>query len=142
VWTVIGLVVGFVPFVFIYLVPLVVANVVVMSFILTNHNLNPATPTVNDPLINSLSVTLPRPLEWLSLHFGYHVEHHVFPTMSGRHGRIVRAALQAQFPDHYQSMPLTSALHGLYTTGRVYQDDTTLIDPRTGHTSSALLPRR
>jgi fatty acid desaturase len=140
-WTAVGFAIGFVPFVFVYLLPLVVANVIVMSFILTNHNLNPATPTVNDPLINSLSVTLPRPLEWLSLHFGYHVEHHVFPTMSARHGRRVRDELRKQFPDHYQTMPLTSALRGLYCTGRVYRDDTTLIDPRTGHTAPALQPR-
>ena len=140
-WTAVGLLVGLVPFVFIYVVPLVVANVIVMSFILTNHNLNPATPAVNDPLVNSLSVTLPRPLEWLSLDFGYHVEHHVFPTMSARYGRAVRDALRARFPDHYQSMPLLAALRGLYSTGRVYQDNTTLIDPRSGRTAPTLQPR-
>jgi fatty acid desaturase len=112
-----------------------------MMFILTNHCLNTLTPTINDPLVNSLSVTLPRPLEWLSLDFGYHVEHHIFPAMSARHARVVRAALRAQFPDHYQSMPLTTALGELYRSGRVYKDDTTLIDPRTGETCPTLRPR-
>jgi hypothetical protein len=39
-------------------------------------------------------------------------------------------------------MPLTSALRQLWRTGRVYRDNTTLIDPRTGHTAPTLQPRR
>lgn len=141
VWVAIAFAIGGVGFVFVYLLPLVVANVTVMSFILTNHCLSALTPGVNDPLVNSLSVTLPRLLEWLSLDFGYHVEHHVFPTMSARHGRLVRAALRQQFAERYQSMPLLRALRQLYCTGRVYLDDITLIEPRTGHTAPALRPR-
>ena len=140
-WTVIAFSVGGVAFIFVYALPLVIANVTVMSFILTNHSLSALTPGVNDPLVNSLSVTLPRALEWLSLDFGYHVEHHVFPTISARHGRRVRAVLREQFAERYQSMPLPRALRQLYRTGRVYLDDTTLIDPRTGDTHPALQPR-
>jgi fatty acid desaturase len=142
IWIGIAFVVGAMPFLFIYGFGLVAANVIVMMFIVTNHNLNRLTPDVNDPLANSLSVTLPRALEWLSLDFGYHVEHHVFPSVSARHGHVVREALRAQFPDHYQSMPMTSALRRLYETGRVYQDDTTLIEPRSGETFPTLEVRR
>jgi fatty acid desaturase len=134
-------VIGGVPFLFVYVLPLLVANVIVMSFILTNHCLSALTPTVNDPLVNSLSVTLPRPLEWLSLDFGFHVEHHVFPAISARHGRLVRAALREQFADRYQSLPLVRAVRQLYCTGRVYADDTTLIEPRSGYKAPALQPR-
>ena len=141
VWAGVAWLVGGVAFVFVYAIPLVVANVVVMSFILTNHSLSPLTPEVNDPLVNSLSVTLPRPLEWLSLGFGYHVEHHLFPTMNARHAPLVREQLRAQFPHHYQSMSLPRAVRELYRTGRVYLDNTTLTDPRTGTTHPALLPR-
>ncbi len=140
-WTMIALVVGALPFVFIYALPLVVANIIAMSFISTNHGLSSLTPGTNDPLVNSLSVTLPRALEWLSLDFGFHVEHHVFPTMSARSGRIVRAALRRQFADRYQSMSLPRALVQLHCTGRVFRDDTTLIDPRTGTISPTLQPR-
>ena len=140
-WTAIAFAIGGVPFVFVYVLPLIIANAIVMMFILTNHCLSSLTPAVNDPLANSLSVTLPRVLEWLSLDFGFHVEHHVFPSMSSRHGRVVRAELRARFPDHYQSMPLMHALGQLYRTGRVYRDDTTLIDPRTGETFPTLQPR-
>jgi len=129
-----------VPFVFVYLLPLVVANGVVMTFIMTNHSLNPLTP-VNDPLVNSLSVTLPRALEWLTLDFGYHVEHHLFPSMSTRHGRRVREVLEARFPGRYQSLPLTVAVRRLFDTPRVYRDDLTLVDPPSGRTWPTLLPR-
>ncbi|HEU4732910.1 MAG TPA: fatty acid desaturase [Kofleriaceae bacterium] len=140
VWTAVGFVVGALPFVFVYLLPLIVANVIVMTFIVTNHNLSPLSP-INDPLVNSLSVTLPRVLEWLTLDFGFHVEHHLFPTMSHRAGRQVREALRARFPGRYQSLPLSSALRRLHTTSRVYLDDTTLIDPHTGQTFPTLMPR-
>jgi fatty acid desaturase len=118
----------------------VVANSIVMVFIMTNHNLSPLTP-VNDPLVNSLSVTLPPPLVWLTLGFGFHVEHHLFPTMSTRHGSTVRDAVLAKFPGRYQSMSLFRALGQLYRTARVYRDNTTLIDPPSGMTWPTLVPR-
>ena len=46
----------------------------------------------------------------------------------------LREVLRAQYPAQYQSMPLTTALHKLYTTARVYKDDVTLTDPNTGET--------
>jgi fatty acid desaturase len=137
-WTILAFVVGFVPF--IYLLPLVAANTVVMMFIMSNHNLSPLTP-INDPLVNSLSVTLPRPLEWLTLNFGYHSEHHMFPALSTRHGAVIRDAILEHYPHHYQSMPLSTALVKLYNTARVYKDDVTLTDPNSGETWPALMPR-
>jgi fatty acid desaturase len=139
-WAAVAWLVGPLAFVFVYLLPLVVANSIVMMFIMTNHNLSPLT-AINDPLVNSLSVTMPRPLEWLSLNFGFHVEHHLFPAMSTRHGAVVRDALREKFPGAYQSMPLATALVKLYATARVYKDDVTLIDPNTGETWPTLMPR-
>lgn len=139
-WTAVAFVVGFVPFIFIYLLPLVVANAIVMTFIMTNHNLSPLT-AINDPLVNSLSVTMPRLFEFLTLDFGYHVEHHLFPTLSTRHGRRIRSVLRDKFPHHYQSMPLWKALYQLFISARVYKDDVTLIDPNTGQTFPTLVPR-
>ena len=140
-WVGVAAIVGAIPFVVVYLGPLLVTNTIVMMFIMTNHNLSPLTPKVNDPLVNSLSVTLPRPLEWLTLDFGYHVEHHLFPAVSARHGRRVRAAVLASFAERYQSMPLGTALRRVFTTARVYQDDTTLCDPRSGETFPTLTSR-
>ncbi|HET7505465.1 MAG TPA: fatty acid desaturase [Kofleriaceae bacterium] len=140
VWTAVGFLVGPLPFVFVYVIPIIVANAIVMMFILTNHNLSPLSP-INDPLVNSLSVRLPRVLEWLTLDFGFHVEHHLFPTMSHRGGRLVREALRARFPERYQSLTLPEAIRRLHRTCRVYLDDTTLVDPHTGQTFPTLMPR-
>lgn len=141
IWGTVGFLVGLVPFVFVYLIPLLIANTIVMAFILTNHSLSPQV-TVNDPLVTGLSVTLPRWLEWLTLRFGFHVEHHVFPGMSSRHGPAVRKLLRDLWPERYQSMSLFAALRALHHTARVYKDPVTLIDPRTGRTFPTLLPTR
>ena len=133
VWTALLVLVGFWPFVFAYALPLVIANAIVMSFIVTNHGLSPL-GTVNDPLANSLTVTVPRWVDFLVLGFGWHVEHHIFPSVSARHGARIAAILRERYPDSYQAMPLHRALGALHRTARVYRDDRTLYDPHTGHT--------
>jgi fatty acid desaturase len=140
IWGTLAVVVGFVPFWFMFVMPHVVANIVVMSFILTNHALSPKV-AINDPLITGLSVTVPSWLEWLTLRFGYHVEHHIFPAMSSRHAHLVRAQLRARWPERYQAMPLGKALVELHRTARIYKDDTTLVDPKTGEEFPTLMPR-
>ena len=139
VWTIVAAVVGFVPFLFIYVLPLLIANSIVMSFILTNHALSPRVE-INDPLVSGLSVTAPRWIEWITLQFGYHVEHHLFPAMSSRHARSVRSLLRQRWPERYQSMTLRSALGKLHRTARVYKDAVTLVDPMTGKEFATLMP--
>lgn len=139
-WLVVSILVGPLAFLFVFLIPLLVANSIVMAFIFTNHGLSPLTRT-NDPLANSLSVTTPRLIDWLTLGFGFHVEHHLFPAMSSRSAPELRAHLQKLWPERYQSMPLWRALLTMHRTGRVYHDDVTLADPRTGRMWSALVPR-
>ena len=131
VWTAVAFAVGGVAFLFGFVLPLVVANVIVMGFILTNHSLSPLTG-VNDPLVNSLSVTAPRLVEWLTLGFGFHVEHHLFPAMSTRHAPELRDILRARWPDKYRSMSLLRATLALHRSPRVYKDPTTLVDPSSG----------
>ena len=135
-------VLGFVgpyAFVFVYLVPVLIANAVIMSYIATNHFLNPLTE-VNDPLANTLSVTSPRWLERLHLQFGYHVEHHLFPTMSGRHARAVRDALVQLYGDRYLRLPHTRALRLLYARPKLHGSNDTLVNPRTLAEFNTLLP--
>ena len=136
-WLTVAVLVGFVPFLFVYVVPLLVANLCVMAFILTNHSLSPRV-SVNDPLASGLTVTTSRLVTWLTLGFGFHVEHHLFPSMSGRHARAVCALLQARWPDRYHSMPLSGALLRLHRSGRVYKSDTRLFDPRSGSEHATL----
>jgi fatty acid desaturase len=55
-WATVLALIGPWSFLFVYVVPVMVANAIVMSYIATNHFLNPLT-TVNDPLANTLTVT-------------------------------------------------------------------------------------
>jgi len=130
-WASLAWLVGFVPFVFMFVVPLLIGNACVMAFILTNHSLSPRVE-INDPLLSGLSVTTPRLVERL--------EHHLFPALSSRHAPEVRALLQTHWPERYQSLPLADALLALHRTGRVYKDATTLCDPRTGREFPTLMP--
>jgi len=140
VWATVLCFVGPVVFLFTFILPLIVGNMIVMGFIFTNHSLNPVTE-VNDPLANSLSVTMHPFLEWLTLGFGYHVEHHLFPAMSAARAPAVREQLRELWPERYQSLPLHTALRELHRTGRVYVDDTTLGDPNSGLEWPTLQPR-
>jgi len=139
VWAAVGWYVGPLGFVFAFVLPLYVGNTIVMSYILTNHNLSPLTE-VNDPLLNSLSVEVPWFVHRAHLHFGLHVEHHLFPSMSSAYAPYVRDALREQFPDRYQSLPLLTALRMLATTPRVYGTATRLVDPKDGFEADVLLP--
>jgi fatty acid desaturase len=139
VWVLVGVTIGFVPFLFVFVIPLLIANAIVMAFILTNHSLSPRVE-INDPLVSGLSVTAPRWIEWVTLQFGYHVEHHLFPAMSSRHARRVRDLLRERWPERYKSMPLRAALRELHRTARVYKDAVTLIDPHTRQEYPTLMP--
>jgi fatty acid desaturase len=139
-WAGLAVAVGGWPFVFVFVLPHAVANICVMAFILTNHALSPKVP-VNDPLITGLSVTVPRWIERITLGFGYHVEHHLFPAMSTRYAPAVQALLRARWPERYQEMPLGAALLALHRTARIYKDDVTLVDPKTGQEFPTLMPR-
>ena len=139
-WLSLAVFIGWLPFLFAFVLPLLVANAIVMGFILTNHSLSPLSD-VNDPLFNSLSVTVPRWAELWTLRFGFHVEHHLFPWMSSRHAPVVRSLILGRWPERYQSMPIGRALSALHRTGRVYKDATTLSDRLGGKESMTLLPR-
>lgn len=139
-WATIGFLVGAHAFVFAFVLPLCVGNAVVMAYILTNHSLSPMTD-VNDPLLNTLTVTVPRLVSWVHLDFGLHVEHHLFPAMSSKFAPLVRDELVARWPDRYQSLPLLRALRVLAGTPRVYVSPTRLVDPKSGFEVETLLPR-
>jgi fatty acid desaturase len=111
-------------------IPFMVQNYIVMSYITTNHNLSPLTK-INDPLENSLTVTNHPVLEFLHLNFGYHVEHHIFPRMSCAHTKKVHFLLKEHYSDTYKSMPKGDALKMIYQTPRIYNTKTELIHPKT-----------
>ncbi|RYZ72743.1 MAG: hypothetical protein EOP05_10700 [Proteobacteria bacterium] len=118
-------------------IPFLTQNYLVMSYISTNHNLSPLT-SENNPFVNSLSVTNHPVLEMLHLNFGYHVEHHLFPTINGKNIKHVHAQILAQFPTQYKTMPKAEAIRRLYSTARIYKNSNTLINPVTQQTYETL----
>jgi fatty acid desaturase len=122
--------IGLENIVWLAIVPFLVQNYGAMSYISTNHNLNPLTKT-NDPLDNSLTVTNHPILEFFYLNFGYHVEHHLFPTMSPYHAKKVHALLKQQYGERYHFMTKAKAMKMLYQTARIYKGNDQLIHPKT-----------
>lgn len=113
---------------FAVVIPVMVTNAIVMSYIATNHFMRPLTAE-NDPIENSMSVTTPAAVDHLHFNFSHHVEHHLFPTMSAKHAPRVRQWLQTNEADRYVAPAHWRAVSHLYRTPRVYLDATTLCDP-------------
>lgn len=113
--------------VFTVIIPLIAANVLVQSYILTNHFLRPMSVS-NNPVDNSMSLSKPAWLDALQFRFSHHVEHHLFPTMPSARAPRVRAWLQANVKHRYVCPPHWLALKLLYSTPRVYADAVTLTD--------------
>ncbi len=118
-------------------IPLATQNYLLMSYISTNHNLSPLTHE-NDPLVNSLTVTSHPVVEWFTLNFGYHVEHHLFPAVSSKYAKKIHQVLIEKFPDTYKYMPKKQAMRALYNTARIYKNATTLVHPKTLKTFDTL----
>lgn len=128
---------GWQNFLWVAVIPFAIQNYLVFSYISTNHNLSPMTKH-NDPLQNSLTVTNPPVLEFFHLNFGYHVEHHIFPTMSPAYAKQVHKVLKSEFTEDYKVMPKWLAIKKLYATARIYKNSTTLIHPYTKETYKTL----
>ncbi|WP_202079775.1 fatty acid desaturase family protein [Caldalkalibacillus salinus] len=121
--------IGPVKWFFAFLLPLLIANFIVMCYISTNHRLNPLVP-VNDPLANSLTVTVPKWVDVLHFQFSYHTEHHLFPAMNGKYYPLVKEQIKKMWPERYHEMPMIQALRTLWKTPRVYYDNREFVDPR------------
>ncbi|MDD7795291.1 fatty acid desaturase family protein [Clostridium sp. 'White wine YQ'] len=133
-WTVwIGLLfyVGVTKWTFIYLLPAMIGNFIVMAYISTNHRLNPLVD-INDPLINSLSVRVPKWIDILHFNFSYHTEHHLFPRMNPKYYPLIKQHILKHWPERYNEMSLSSALISLWKTPRIYYKEVNLIDPEKG----------
>jgi fatty acid desaturase len=112
------------------LIPMMTANAVVMSYIITNHWLRPLSP-INNPVENTMSVTTSKFFDFLFFHFSHHVEHHLFPSMSSSYLPLVRKSLKKIVGEKYLSPPHWKAIVIVFTTPRVYKGDNKLIDPLT-----------
>ena len=132
VWIGLFFLIGLKNWFFSYFAPFLIGNFIVMCYISTNHRLNPLTP-INDPLANSLTVTVPKWLDTLHFNFSYHTEHHLFPGMNPKYYKLVKEEILKLWPDRYHQMPLETALKLLWKTPRIYFNNDKLIDPKKNH---------
>lgn len=108
--------------------PLAIGNAWLMSYIATNHLMRPLVDAP-DPLRSSMSVRTWPLLDRLHFRFSHHVEHHLFPAMTGAGLPRVRSWLLRNVPEGYVCPSHLRAIVSLYRTPRTYRDSTTLIDP-------------
>jgi len=131
-WASILLTFGALNFLFIYLIPLAIANGIQMAYIATNHLLMPETKEANDPLRNTLTVKTWRILDLLHLNFSYHIEHHVAPAMSPRYAPLMQKELKESFGARYMQMPHWQAIRLLIKTPQLRLDSQHFVNPRSG----------
>jgi fatty acid desaturase len=110
-----------------YIMPLGVGYAGVMFYIYTNHFLCQMTD-VNDPLVNSVSLKMPKIFDLLHFNFSYHTEHHLFPSINSDYYPHVQALLQEHYPESYNLIPGVEAWKLLMQTPRHYRDEVTLTD--------------
>lgn len=108
-----------------YGLPLALGYAGAMAYIYTNHLLCPLSES-NDPLRNSLSLTVPPWLDLLHLNVSHHTEHHIFPGLNSSYYPQVGRLLQQHHPGRYQLLPATEAWRLLLSTPRFHRDATTL----------------
>jgi fatty acid desaturase len=110
-----------------YLLPICIGYAGVMFYIYTNHFLCPLTE-VNDPLLNSMSLKMPRIFDLLHFNFSYHTEHHLFPSLNSDYYPAVQDLLQTHYPDRFNLISGAEAWQLLLKTPRHYRDAETLTD--------------
>ena len=114
-------------------IPSLIANLIVSSYILVQHLFCPLAES-DDPLETSLSVSTLSVLDRIHFNFSHHVEHHLFPELGHKQLPRVREILLREFPGRYRFMSHRAAIYQLMTTPRVYQNLHALFDPKTGKT--------
>lgn len=129
-WGMCAWLLGWYHAVWLLLLPWMMCNFTLMAYICTQHFLRPL-GDANDPLANTLSVKTWKFLDIIHLHFSYHREHHLFPSMSHSMGPVVQKEMERL---GYVAPPLThwQAFKLAIMTPRLYGDSHSLEMARTG----------
>jgi fatty acid desaturase len=110
-----------------YFVPIWIGHSGLMFYIYTNHMLCRMTD-VNDVLINSLSIRVPKIFDLLHINFSYHTEHHIFPGLNPNYYPMVQELLLTHYPERFNLMDADKAWKLMLQTPRHYLDETTFTD--------------
>ncbi|GAB4304668.1 MAG: acyl-CoA desaturase [Oscillatoriaceae cyanobacterium] len=110
-----------------YFLPIWIGHSGAMFYIYTNHMLCRMT-SVNDPLVNSISLRVPKIFDVLHLNFSYHTEHHIFPGMNSDYYPLVQELLQTHYPDRFNLLDAGKVWQLMLQTPRHYLDENTFTD--------------
>lgn len=110
-----------------YFLPIGIGYAGLMFYIYTNHMVSRMT-SINDPLLNSLSIRMPKIFDWLHLNFSYHSEHHIFPSINSDYYPQVRELLELHYPGRLNLLDAREAWRLLLQTPRHYKNENTFTD--------------
>ena len=110
-----------------YFLPIGIGYAGMIFYIYTHHLICPMT-VVNDPLINTVSIRMPKIFDLLHLNFSYHTEHHIFPGMNSDYYPRVRELLNIHYPGRMNLLDAREAWRLLLQTPRYYKNENTLTD--------------
>jgi fatty acid desaturase len=129
-WVALLYTVGWYKGMFVVIIPMMIGNVILLSFIATEHTCLPRSEVGdNHPLRNSVSARVPWLVDKLNLNFSNHVEHHLFPSMNYKHTSLVREWLRQNMKEHYLEPSLLQSFRALFGSPRIYCDNEHLCYP-------------
>ncbi len=129
-----------IPVIFGYFLPIFLGHAMGMFYIYTNHLACPMTD-INDPLVNSVSLRMPKLFDCLHFNFSYHTEHHLFPDVNSDYYPLVQDLLQTHYPGKMNLLTAKEAWQMLLETPRHYQGETTLVGYNGGGAIACPLPK-
>ncbi len=124
-----------------YFLPIGIGYAGLMFYIYTNHMLCRMT-TINDPLINSISLRVPKIFDKLHLNFSYHTEHHIFPGINSDYYPLVQELIESHYPGRMNLLDAGDAWNLLMETPRHYKDENTFTDWSGGNTVTCPLSQK
>lgn len=108
-----------------YFLPIGLGYAGIIFYVYTNHMLCRMTE-INDPLINSVSLRVPKIFDLLHFNFSYHAEHHIFPGLNSDYYPLVQDLLRLHYPDRMgYLLDAKEAWRLLLSTPRHYKDENT-----------------
>ena len=111
-----------------YFLPIGIGYAGVMFYIYTNHMVCRMTE-INDPLVNSLSLRVPKIFDLLHLNFSYHAEHHIFPGLNSDYYPVAQQLISIHYPERTGYLvEAKEAWRLLLQTPRHYRDENTFTD--------------
>jgi fatty acid desaturase len=113
---------SFSRFIFASPISVLITSSIVMSYIFTNHFLNPPSKTT-DALANTTSVIVHPIFDRLHFNFSYHTEHHIFPGMNSNFYPILSNLLKDLYGDSYHRLHFADAWNCLWKIPIYASDD-------------------